>query len=137
MNALKRRRIGDRGVLLGFCLLFAASIIAAQATGQPRLNVYFVKGFNDAAWQQEAFNRVAKAWVAATPPALDKKAVVITAIERDGKLKEAKLTTESGGADWDKAALEAVKAGAPFPAVPKSWTPATLEVHFHFEYVKP
>jgi protein TonB len=107
---------------------------APQAKGAPRLNIYFTKGFNDAAWQKAAFEKVAKAWILATPPALGKKAVVIAIVAREGKLTESKINWESGSADWDKAALETVKKAAPFPALPKSWSSSTLQVDFHFEF---
>ena len=136
MNAFQRRWIVKGAAVLGL-LLLAASAASAQAKGQPRLNVYFPTGLNDPTWQRETLDRVLKAWIVAeTPPALDKKTVVLVTIERDGKVKDAKISTSSGSEEWDKTALETVKKAAPFPALPKAWTPPTAEVHFHYEYVK-
>jgi TonB family protein len=127
-----------RTILFTFLLaIFTGAIISAappQAKGTPRLNVFFMKGFNDAAWQKAAFDKIAKSWVAAGPPAVGKKAVVVATVARDGKLTDSKLNMESGSAEWDKAALEGVRKAAPFSALPKAWTNPTLEVHFHFEF---
>jgi len=108
----------------------------AAAKGKPSLTAYYVKGFDDAAWQQKAFGKVAKSWVATTPPALGKKVVVISQITRAGKVLEAKVGTASGSEAWDKAALDAVKAAAPFPALPAKWVESSVEVHWHFSYSK-
>ena len=112
----------------------AAENRAAPAKGTPRLNVYFTKGFDDAAWQRGAFDKVAKAWKASAPPAVGRKAVVIATITRDGKLLDAKVSTASGSEAWDLAALEAVRKAAPYPPLPKSWADSSVEAHFHFEF---
>ena len=109
---------------------------AKTSQGKPRLNAYFATGFEDAAWQRAAFDKVAKAWAATSPPALGKKAVVISTITREGNVLEAKLGTASGSEAWDKAALEAVRKAAPFATLPKSWTASSIEVHWHFEFAK-
>ena len=114
----------------------ASKPTAAAPKGSPRLNVYFMKGFEDATWQQSAFDRVAKGWAAAAPPALGKKAVVISTIGRDGRILEAKIGTESGSKAWDDAAVAAVRKASPFPALPKTWVESSLEVHWHFAFAK-
>ena len=104
----------------------------AEGKPSPRLEVYFVKGFQDATWQQAAFQKVAKSWTATAPPAAGKKAVVISTITREGQVVEARIGTGSGSEEWDKAALAAVRKAAPFPALPKSWAESSIEVHWHF-----
>ncbi len=79
---------------------------------------------------------MAKGWVASQPPAVGKKAVVVSTVTRDGKLLEARVDTPSGSEAWDRAALDAVKKAAPFPALPKTWSATSLEVHWHFELAK-
>lgn len=120
--------------LVGFVARAASG--AAASKGSPHLNVYFSKGFADGAWQKAAFERVAKSWSAATPPALGKKSVVIATIARDGKLLGTRLGTASGSKPWDDAAQAAVVKAAPFPPLPKSWTEPTTEVHWHFAFDK-
>ena len=109
---------------------------AVVSKGKASLTAYYASGFADAAWQQAAFDRVAKGWVAAAPPVLGKKAVVICQVTRGGKLMESKLGTASGSEAWDKAALDAVKRAAPFRALPAAWAASSLEVHWHFQWVK-
>jgi protein TonB len=129
--------VAAAAALMGLTLAGGTTEVRAQAKGQPRLNVFFTKGFNDAAWQKAAFDKVAKVWMAAAPPALGKKTVVIANIARDGKLIDSKINLESGSAGWDKAADEAIKKAAPYPTLPKNWTASNLEVHFHFEFAAP
>ena len=100
------------------------------------MTAYYSNGFSDAAWQQAAFDKVAKAWVAAVPPSLGKRTVVTCQVTREGKLFEPKVTTASGSRAWDKSALDAVNRAAPFRALPGSWPATTLEVHWHFHLVK-
>jgi len=109
---------------------------AKAAAAAPHLQAYFTTGFDDAAWQNAAFQRVAKVWTAAAPPAVGKRAVVLSTVTRDGKLLESKIDTASGSEAWDKAALEAVRKAAPFPPLPKSWANTSVEVHWHFAFTK-
>jgi TonB family protein len=123
------------GILFVVAGFFAGDLAAEEQTGGAgRLDLYFSKGFDDKAWQQAAFDQTAKAWVGTTAPALGKKSVVTANVGRDGKVTEMKLTTDSGSADWDKAAVDAVKNATPFPTLPKAWTASSLEVQFHFSF---
>jgi len=137
-------RLGRIAACLAVAVL-AASLLPTQSEEKkaapapqpgPRLNAYFAKGFEDAAWQRAAFDKVARSWKAASPPEVGKKAVVISTITRDGKVMEAKIGTPSGSEGWDQAAVEAVKSAAPFPPLPRSWAGTSLEVHWHFALEK-
>ncbi len=99
----------------------------------PHINVYFPKGFDDKVWQKAAFEKVMKGW---HPKAVIKpgaKIVLITTIAKDGKIEGARENLLSGSADWDRAAMDAIRAASPLPPLPKSWAYPTLEVHWHFE----
>ena len=130
-----------RSLLASLVLLIAACavpLVAAPeskpgAERKPRLNVYFPKGFDDAAWQKAAFDKVLGAWKVKGLPAAGAKTVLIAFIGRDGQLTGARDQQLAGNAEWDQAAIAALKAAAPFPAVPASWPHASLEVHWHFE----
>lgn len=129
------RRRGTR-IAAAWLALYCATAVAVAAQGSPRLNAYFTKGFEDAAWQKRAFDAVAKSWVAAAPPAPGRKAVVLSTVTREGKVLEARLDTSSGSDVWDRAALDAVRKASPFPSLPESWPNSSLEVHWHFAFAK-
>lgn len=117
-------------------LPLAAAVLAAAAASGPSLTVYFTPGFDDAAWQQAAYEKVAKAWKPAGSPKPGAKCVLIAVIGKDGKMSGLRDHMASGDAAWDKAAVEAMKAAMPFAALPKAWPHASLEVHWHFENKK-
>ena len=110
-----------------------AATSTAPAPRRPKVTAYFAKGFDDAAWQKEAYDRFAKGWKPTSLPAAGKKTVVITVIAKDGTITAATEHVLSGNAAWDKAAFAAVRAADPLPPLPKTWPHATLEVHWHFE----
>jgi protein TonB len=119
--------------------LLAATLAPAlfAAGGHPKLNAYFQSTLTDAAYQQKAFARVAKAWKQpAHPPAAGKKVVVQALLDIDGKLLNAAVSMESGSKQWDAAALAAVKKAAPFDPLPKGYPQQTLEAHFHVSWEK-
>lgn len=123
----------------GFFSIAAAVTVLAWAGGagtspKPVLNVYFPTNLQDAAYQQAAFNKVAKAWKPAAPlPEAGKKTVVVATIDRAGKLTGTYFNLVSGSKPWDEAALAAVKAASPFPPLPQGVKESTVEVHWHFE----
>lgn len=97
------------------------------------MTVYFTQGFDDQAWQTEAYEKVAKAWKPAGAPVKGAKCVLIAIVAKDGEISGLRSNLSSGAKAWDDSAVEAMKAASPFPALPKSWRHATLEVHWHFE----
>lgn len=119
-------------------LALALASGALAASGSPRLQTYFQGSVDSPAYQQQAFQRVAKAWKQPGPkgtPALGKKTIVQAVLDKDGKLVSTAVLTESGSKAWDAAALAAVKKAAPFPPLPKGTATATVEAHFHFAWV--
>lgn len=117
---------------------FAAAVLAATALAAsgPSLTVYFTPGFDDAAWQEAAYDKVAKAWKPAGSPKPGAKCVLIAVIGKDGKVSGLRDHMASGDAAWDKAAVDAMKAAMPFAALPTAWPHPSLEVHWHFENKK-
>ncbi|WP_254360557.1 TonB family protein, partial [Corallococcus exiguus] len=119
-------------------LALALASGALAASGSPRLQTYFQGSVDSPTYQQQAFQRVAKAWKQPGPkgtPALGKKTIVQAVLDKDGKLVSTAILTESGAKAWDAAALAAVKKAAPFPPLPKGTTTPTVEAHFHFAWV--
>lgn len=121
--------------VLGAILAVAAASTAVAPAGKvvPRFTAYFTQAFTDAAYQKAAADRVLKAWKPAAGAPVGKKTVLIALIAKDGTLQGLRDNMTTGYKPWDDAAVEAVKKAAPFPALPKSWSYPTLEVHFHFE----
>ncbi|HEX4823789.1 MAG TPA: TonB C-terminal domain-containing protein [Candidatus Polarisedimenticolaceae bacterium] len=113
-------------------LLFIGSAFAAGKI-VPRFTAYFTPAFTDVAYQKVAAEKVRKAWHAPAGAPVGKKTVLIAEIATDGKLSGLRENMLTGFKPWDDAAVAAVKAAAPFPPLPKSWTFPTMEVHFHFE----
>jgi periplasmic protein TonB len=108
------------------------------ATCQPRLQTFFASDFTDQAYQQKTYAKVAATWKRpAILPKEGAKAVVIATISADGSITPPMLHMKSGSDPWDAAALLAVKGAAPFDPLPKSYTRASVEVHFHFECARP
>ena len=121
-----------------FSLVLAAGVwlgAPAWAAGKvvPQFTAYFTSAFTDAAYQKIAADKVLKAWRAPAGAPVGKRAVVIAAIGKEGRLAEVKQHRTTGFKPWDDAAMAAVTAAAPFPPLPKSRAFPTMEVHFHFE----
>jgi len=121
-----------KSIAFAICVLF---LVAAAPAGkaQPRMNAYFATGFDDAAYQKQAVDKVLAAWAPKGQPAAGKIAVLISKIGRDGKLRELYFHQNSGDKAWDDAAEAAVAKAAPFPPLPKPYPHDTVEVHWHFE----
>lgn len=119
--------------LLGLPLF---TVPTALAAGRPSLNVYFQSTLKDPGYQKQVFQKVAGIWKApASVPAVGKKCVVQAVLSRDGRVQSAFVSMESGVKAWDKAALAAVEKSSPFPPLPASYEPKTLEAHFHVAVV--
>jgi TonB family protein len=135
-----RRRPRSRSI--GRARLAAAAVVllagwGAALAGGARLQAFFAADFKDQAYQQKVYQEVAAAWVRpARHPKSGGKTVVIAVIRRDGSAPGARIHHASGVAAWDAAALRAVETAAPFPPLPKSYAGASVEVHFHFEWVE-
>jgi protein TonB len=114
-------------------LTWSVSVAAAGA----RLQVFFPADFKDQAYQQKVYDKVAGAWRRpAEHPKAGDKSVVIATVLRDGKATDLRLHYPSGSKAWDEAALAALQRAQPFPALPQTYSPTSVEVHFHFAYVQ-
>ena len=120
-------------------ILVAAGLSgSASAAGRPELKVYFQSNLSDAAYQKKTFDRVAKKWKApgaSEIPEVGRKTVVQAVIGRDGALVSALVSLKSGKKGWDDAALKAVKSSSPFDPLPASFSPQSVEAHFHVSVV--
>jgi protein TonB len=130
-------RAGCKAWLLAVTLASGLAGQAGLAIGAPRpdLRSYFQSGFDDTKYQKACVDAVLKTWKSpAHWPRPGRKAVVQSVIGRDGKLVNARLTMESGSVEWDRAALETIKASR-FPPLPKTYGEPSLQVHWHFSVV--
>jgi protein TonB len=136
VSALLLRTWRTGGRLLAGLLLLASAAHSALAAGRPSLNVYFQSTLKDPAYQKQVFQKVAGVWKAPpSAPAVGKKCVVQAVLSRDGRVQSAFVSMESGVQAWDRAALAAVEKSSPFPPLPASYEPKTLEAHFHVAVV--
>jgi protein TonB len=99
------------------------------------LRVYFQSAMADTKFQQKVFDQVARAWAQPkVKPSPGRKAVVQAIVARSGKLISATVSTGSGSAPWDAAALAAVQHASPFAPLPASFPADSVEVHFHLTW---
>lgn len=62
-------------------------------------------------------------------PAQSGEGVVVFAIMRNGAFTDLKMESSSGDGDFDAAAIAAVQAAAPFPALPSDFGESFLKIH--------
>ncbi|MEQ1920531.1 MAG: energy transducer TonB, partial [Elusimicrobiota bacterium] len=62
-------------------------------------------------------------------PAASGEGVVVFAIMRNGAFTDLRMESSSGDSDFDNAALEAVQAASPFPALPSDFSEPFLKIH--------
>ncbi|MBI4060689.1 MAG: TonB family protein [Elusimicrobia bacterium] len=62
-------------------------------------------------------------------PAASGEGVVVFAIMRGGAFTDLRMESSSGDREFDDAALEAVQAAAPFPALPSDFAEPFLKIH--------
>lgn len=120
-------------VVLGTAALAVGLHAVAAGKVVPRFTAYFTPAFTDTAYQKAAADKILKKWKAPAGAPVGKRTVVMAQIAKDGSLASVQDNMVTGFKPWDDAARAAVKAAAPFPPLPKSWTYPTMEVHFHFE----
>jgi len=131
------RVLGPLAVAAGWVLGIVPAPLSTPPlrAAAPRLQVYFAADFKDAAYQKGVYTKVASAWKRpAAAPKPGGKAVVIAVIQKDGAAPGPTLHLASGSDEWDQSAIAAVTRASPFGPLPKSYTRASVEVHFHFEY---
>ena len=62
-------------------------------------------------------------------PSATGEGIVVFAIMRNGAYTDLRMESTSGDAEFDGAAIEAVQAAAPFPALPSDFTEPFLKIH--------
>ncbi len=131
-----------RRIRLTSLLVYGLALLCVSATGessrQTSLSIYFQSTLKDQAYQQKTFKRVAAAWKApegAGFPKVGTKTVVQAVIAKDGRLVSTVISTECGSKKWDAAVEKAVRAAAPYDALPKDYKYPSVEAHFHMSYL--
>lgn len=73
------------------------------------------------------------------PPVKDKDAQIVVKyrIRKDGSLDSYGILSSSGSQDLDNAAIEALRAAAPFEPLPASFNKESILVQFTFDYQRP
>ena len=85
-------------------------------------------------YMQEMEAQIRSSWF---PPDLNKRksTMVQFQIQRDGALKQVRITKYSGVTALDRAAFDAIERAGPFRPLPKNW-PNKIDVRFTFDYNK-
>jgi len=121
------------------CGVLALGPSANGASGvQPSLAIYFQSTLKDQAYQQKTFKKVSRAWkppAGARSPKVGTKTVVRAVIAKNGKLVSTDVSTTSGAKEWDAAVDKAVRAAAPYDALPSAFPYPSYEAHFHMSYL--
>jgi periplasmic protein TonB len=129
---------GSRLTALQLCVTVLLCVSASgDAPIQASLNIYFQSTLKDQAYQQKTFKKVAAAWKppASQFPKAGTKTVVRTVIAKDGRLVSTDISMECGSKVWDAAVAKAIRAAAPFDALPASFAYPSYEAHFHMSYL--
>lgn len=135
MTHSERRRSQTTPIRTCVAAVLGLAIATHCLAAAPSLQVYFAADFKDEAYQSKVFKKVAGSWnMPAETPEPGGKAVVVVTIRRGGETSGTRLHHRSGADAWDAAAIQALSKAAPFNPLPKSYTPGSVEVHFHFAY---
>lgn len=85
-------------------------------------------------------NRIAQNW---SPPAglvagaQPIRAVVFFQVDREGRVRNARIESPSGSEFFDRSAQRAIVLSDPLPPLPAGYTGSQLGVHFGFDYTAP
>ncbi len=84
-------------------------------------------------YMRELQRRIKRRW---NPPRgnKSKRVVLLFKISKDGRLLSLNVHTPSGNPESDRAALEAVKAAAPFRPLPPEYRQKDIDIQFTFDY---
>lgn len=84
-------------------------------------------------YMRELQRRIKRNW---NPPRgnKSKRVVLVFKLGRDGRLLSLKVDAPSGNPESDHAALEAVKASAPFRPLPAEYRGNDVDIQFTFDY---
>lgn len=109
------------------------SLVLAAPHGD--LQVYFQSSMADTKYQHRVFDQVARSWVQPkAKPSPGRKTVVQVIVARSGKVISATVSTRSGSAPRDAAALAAVQHASAFAPLPARFPADSVEVHFHLAW---
>jgi TonB family protein len=96
------------------------------------------QGVDFRAYVQKVSTAVRNTWNLSMPPDLRVRKGTLTiefAVLPDGKIGTMKLVSSSEDDLLDRAAWNAIKAAAPFPALPKAFTERNLKLRYRFRYI--
>jgi TonB family protein len=107
------------------------------APGRQRVGVSIpLKGYDLLPWASVVVDRIQRYWV--LPPVYElpaeAKVRLIVVIKKSGELDSIEILEGTSVEILDRAALEAVRAGLPFPALPDDFPGDFLEITFEFVY---
>ena len=95
-----------------------------------------LKGYDLLPWASAVVDRIQRYWV--LPPVYDlpdaARVMLIVVIKKSGDLDSIEILEGTGVEALDRSALEAVRGGLPFPALPADFPGDLLEVTFEFVY---
>lgn len=95
-----------------------------------------LKGFDLAPWAVTVVDRIQRFWdlpaVAGVPGEAAIRIVVV--IKKSGELDSIEILEKTSAEALDRAALQALRASLPFPALPEDFPGDLLEIHFEFVY---
>jgi TonB family protein len=95
-----------------------------------------LKGYDLAPWAGQVVDRIQRFWALPTVSALPGRASIrfIVIINKGGELDSIEIIDGTTVESLDRAALEALRASLPFPALPEDFPGDLLEIHFDFTY---
>jgi TonB family protein len=96
------------------------------------------QGVDFSSYAQKVSTAVRTSWSLSMPPEARVRTGTVTvefAVLPDGKIGAMKLVSSSDDDLLDRAAWKAIKAAAPFPALPKAFTGPNLRMRFRFRYL--
>lgn len=105
--------------------------------GRQRVGISIpLKGFDLLPWARVVVDRIQRFWELPRVAALPPKAIVrmMVVIKKSGALDSIEILEGTTVEALDRSALEAVRAGLPFPALPDDFPGDLLEILFEFAY---
>jgi TonB family protein len=105
--------------------------------GRQRVGISIpLKGYNLLPWASVVVDRIQRYWVLPSVYELpvDAKISLIVVIKKSGELDSIEILEGTSIEVLDRAALEAIRAGLPFPALPADFPGDLLEITFEFAY---
>lgn len=109
---------------------------SAGGAGQTARASFRIEDYDLTPWAEKVVNKILISWIIPYPQEMKIKGVVgISAvIDRDGEVMSARVVNSSFVLLLDEAALKALRASSPFPALPKDFPQDKLEAFFEFHY---